>query len=69
MNFEVIRYMILGTGGETTVTLHTERVVKRKMKGGRTVCVVTEPEDKFCRISFFKRQRLGENTSVPFGFK
>ena len=60
--------MILGTG-EPTVTIHTEKKIKRKRKGGVTVVVVTEPEDKLYRISFFKRRRLGDNTSVPLGYK
>jgi len=69
MNFEVIRDMILGMGGsEPTVTVHTERKIKRKRKGGGTVAVVTEPEDKLYRISFFKR-RVGDNTSGPFRYK
>ena len=34
-----------------------------------TVSIVTEPEDKIYKISFFKRRRLGDNTSVPFGYK
>jgi len=33
VNFEVIRDIILGTG-EPTVNVHTERKIKRKMKGG-----------------------------------
>ena len=47
VNFESIRRMILrGGGGETdTVTVHTERKIKRKRGNGR-VQIVTEPEDK-----------------------
>jgi len=63
VNFEVIRDMILGTGGKPTVTVHTER------KGGRTLSIVTEPEDKLYRISYFKRRRLDEIMPVPFGYK
>jgi len=38
--------MILRGGGETdTVTVHTERKIKRKRGNGR-VQIVTEPEDK-----------------------
>ena len=68
VNFDVIKAMILGTG-EPTVTLHTEKKSKRKRNGGGTVAIVTEPEDKMYRISFFKRRRLGENSSFPFGYK
>ena len=69
VNFESIRRMILrGVGGETdTVTVHTVREIKRKRGNGR-VQIVTEPEDKAYRVSFFKRRRLHDNTSVPFGY-
>ena len=71
VNFESIRRMILkGVGGETdTVTVHTERKIKRKRGNGGRVQIVTEPEDKTYRVSFFKRRRLHDNTSVPFGYK
>jgi len=68
VNFDVIKAMILGTG-EPTVTVHTEKKIKRKRNGGRTVAIVTEPEDKMYRFTFFKRPRLGDNSSVPFGYK
>ena len=70
VNFERIRRMILkGVGGETdTVTVHAERKIKRKRGNGGRVQIVTEPEDKTYRVSFFKRRRL-HNTSVPFGYK
>jgi len=70
VNFESIRRMILkGVGGETdTVTVHTERKIKRKRGNGGRVQIVTEPEDKTYRVSFFKRRRLHDNTSVPFGY-
>jgi len=54
----------------TVVNVNTENKIKRKKKwGGGTVSIVTEPEDKLYRISFFKRRRLDENTSVPFRYK
>ena len=61
--------MILkGVGGETdTVTVHTERKMKRKRGNGGRVQIVTEPEDKAYRVSLFKRRRF-HNTSVPFGY-
>jgi len=68
VNFDVIKVIILGRG-ELTVTVHTEKKVKRKRNGGGTVAIVTESEDKMYRISFFKRRRLGDNSSVPFGYK
>ena len=55
VNFNVIRDMIIGSG-EPTVMVHTERKIKRKRKGGGTVAIVTEPEDKTYRISFLKRR-------------
>jgi len=56
--------------GPTVVNVHTENKIKRKMKGGGgTVTIVTELEDKLYGISFFKRRRLGDNTSVPFGYQ
>jgi len=60
--------MILRTEDDV-VNVHTERKIKRKRKGGGLVAIVTKPEDKIYRISFFKRRRLGDNTSVPFRYK
>ena len=68
VNFDVIRDMILGTG-EPIVTVNTERKIKPKTNGGGIVSIITEPEDKMYRISFFKRRRLAVNSSVPFGYK
>jgi len=55
VNFESIRRMILrGVGGETdTVTIHTERKMKRKRGNGR-VQIVTEAEDMTYRVSFLR---------------
>jgi hypothetical protein len=57
------------------VMVHTEKKIKRKEihranegTGGAPVTVVTEPEDKMYTISFFKRRRLDDNTSVPLGY-
>jgi len=60
--------MILRTGDDV-VNVHTERKIKRKRTGEGLVAIVTKPEDKIYRISFFKRRRLGDNTSVPFRYK
>jgi len=68
MNFDVIKDMIPGTG-EPTVTVHTEKKIKRRRNVGGTVAIFTEPENKMYRISFFKRRRLGYNSSDPFGYK
>jgi hypothetical protein len=70
VNFDVIRGMILGTGGGSVVTVHTEHKIKRRRQSGEcAVAIVTEPEDKKYGISFFKRRRLGDQTRVPFGYK
>jgi len=62
--------MILGGKGvEPIVNVHMEKKIKRKRTEGGTVSIVTEPEDKMYRVSFFKRRRLADNTSVPFGYK
>jgi hypothetical protein len=56
------------------VMVHTEKKIKRKKANranegaGTCVVVITGPEDKMYRISFFKRRRLRDNTSVPFGY-
>jgi hypothetical protein len=68
VNFEVIRDMILYGGPDDTVTVHTDKKIKRK-KRGVGVAIVTEPEDKIYRVCFQKRRRLNDNTSVPFGYK
>jgi len=72
ITFEAIRDMVLrGNNGDepTVVTVHTEERIKRMRKGGGTVSIVTEPDDKIYRISFFSRRRLVYNKSVPFGYK
>ena len=68
MKFDVIRDMVLETSAEPTVTVHTEKKIKRKRKGV-IVAIVTEPEDKTYRISFFKCRHLADNSSVPYRYK
>jgi len=51
------------------VTVHNEKNIKRKRRVGGAISIITEPEDKIYRISFFKRRRLNDNNSVPFGYK
>ena len=68
VNFEVIRDMILKQG--SVVTVRTEHKIKRRRYSGEgTVSIITEPEDKTYRISFFKRRRQSDQKSVPFGYK
>ena len=59
--------MILKEG--PVVTVHTEHKNKRKRKRGGIVSIIIEPEDKTYRNAVIKRRRLGEDTSVPFGYK
>jgi hypothetical protein len=47
--------------------VHAENKIKRKGAGER-IDIITEPEDKIVQVSFFKRRRLADNTSVPFGY-
>ena len=53
------------------VTVHTDHKINRKRKCGEggVVSIITEPEDKTYRISFFNRRRLSDETFVPFGYK
>jgi hypothetical protein len=46
----------------------TVRQKRRLSERGRGVALITEPEEKMYRISFHKRRRLNDNTSVPFGY-
>jgi hypothetical protein len=67
VNFESIKNMILNRGNEETLTVRTEKQIKRK-RDSEGVHVITEPADKIYRVSFLKRRRLHNNSSVPFGF-
>ena len=69
MNFETIKDLVLNGRPNSTVTVHTDKKIKQKRIDGACVSIVTEPEDKNYRLSFFKRRRLDDNTSVPFGYK
>jgi PBP1b-binding outer membrane lipoprotein LpoB len=64
VNFDRIKDMILRRDETETLTADTEKS-KRKRGNGRIN--ITEPEDKVTRVSFLKRRRLNDNTSVPFG--
>jgi hypothetical protein len=67
VNFEKIRDMILNRDGAETVTIHTERQIKRKRcEGGERI--ITEPADKIYRVSILKHRRLADNRSDPFGY-
>lgn len=67
VNFEKIKSMILKRNESQIVIVRTKNKIKRKRgKGG--INIVTEPADKTYRISFLKRRRLIDNTSLPFGY-
>jgi len=59
--------MILSKKDDETVIVHTQHEIKRK-KIDRGVYLISEPEDKTYRVSFLKRRRLDDNTSLPFGY-
>jgi len=63
--------MILKTGRTTpddVVTVHTDKKIKRKREKVGRVQNLSEAEDNIYRVSFFKRRRLHDNNSVPFGY-
>ena len=67
MNFEVIKAMILGLG-VSVVNVHTEHKMKRKRRAGGVIDLMTEPENKRYRISFFKRRRMPDHSLVHLGY-
>ena len=70
VNFKKLEEMILKGTETDTVIIHTACKIKRKRgkDGDGRIRNVTEPEDKIYRVSFLKRRRLHDNTSVPFGY-
>ena len=70
VNFEKIKAMFWGCDAKEIITVYTERKIKRKRgkDGDGRVNIRSEPEDKTFKVSFFKRRRLDNNTSVPFGY-
>jgi hypothetical protein len=65
VNFETIKQMILNRVDEDTVTVRTEKQIRRKREK-EGVHVITEHEEKIYKVSFLKRRRLLNNSSVPF---
>jgi hypothetical protein len=59
--------MILGQV-ESAENLHKEHKFKRKNRASETVDVVTKPENKRYSISFLKRRRMLDHSSVPMGY-
>jgi hypothetical protein len=67
VNFSKMKDMILARNDKETVTVRTPNKIKRKWgKGG--VSIISQPEEKTYKVSFFKRRRLNDNTSLPFGY-
>jgi hypothetical protein len=60
--------MILSKDADETIIVRTKNKIKRKKSNG-VVNWISEPEDKTYRVSFLKRRRLNDNTSLPFGYK
>jgi len=59
--------MILSKKDNETVIVRTEKKIKcKKVDGG--VHLISEREDKTYRVSFLKRSRLNDNTSLPFRY-
>jgi len=67
INFEKIRDMILNGPEDETVIVRTAKKIKRK-RGRGGVSIISQPEEKTYRVSFLKRRRLNDNTSLPFGY-
>jgi len=66
VNFEKIKDMILSKDDETVIVRTENKIKRKKIDGG--VHLISEPEDKTYRVSFLKRRRLNDNTSLPFGY-
>ena len=67
VNFDVIKDMILNKRPDEVVT----DTLTGKLSGREKTeeCrILSEAEDKIYRVSFFKRRRLYDNNSVPFGY-
>ena len=47
VNFETIKFLILNGRSNSTVTVHTDKKIKRKGIDCGCLLIVTEPEDKF----------------------
>jgi len=69
VNFEKIKDVILKGNEKETVIVHTESKIKQKRgRGDGRVNIIRKPEDKTYRMSFFKRRRFNDNSSVPSGY-
>ena len=69
VNFETIKDLVLNGRSNSTVAVHNDKKTKRKIIDCACLLIVTEPEDKIYRVSFFKRRRRDDNSSAPFCYK
>jgi len=67
VNFAKMKDMILSMDDNETVIVRTEKKIKRKRDAGG-VSIISEPEDKKYKVSFLKRRRMNDNTSLRFGY-
>ena len=67
VNFAKMKDMILSMDENETVIVRTQNKIKRT-RGRGGVSIISQPEEKTYRVSFLKRRRLNDNTSVPFGY-
>ena len=73
VNIDSITGIILGVDSEYVITVRIDRK-KRKTRnydvnsvlGADAVTIVSEPEDKVCTVSFYKRRGLDNSDSAPF---
>ena len=69
VNFETIKDLVLKRCSNRTITVRTDKKIKRKRIDGACVSIVKEPEHKIYRVTFFKRRRKDDNSSIPFRYK
>jgi hypothetical protein len=59
--------MILSADADETVAIHTKNKIKRKRCDGG-INIISQPEEKMYKVSFLKRRRLNDNTSLQFRY-
>jgi hypothetical protein len=67
VNFAKMKVMVLSMDADETVILRTQNKIKRK-RGSGGVSIISQPEEKTYKVSFLKRRRLNDNTSLSFGY-
>jgi hypothetical protein len=67
VNFAKMKEMILSMDSDETVIVRTQNKIKRK-RGRVGVSINRQSEEKTYRVSFLKRRRLNDNTSLAFGY-